>query len=147
MAERGAVRGTGRATGRGRGTSSPSSTASPSTSATPGSTQVTSSPSPYLVILNPEYHGPSSPPAPTVPPTMPSWTRRRKPRAFRKKEKKDQIEMKSFEIPNLTQQASGIQRGKYNDGMVTEISKTTPTTLSFEKCEETIVLFLPHQQK
>ncbi|MED6122757.1 hypothetical protein PIB30_042885 [Stylosanthes scabra] len=77
MAGRGTARGTGRGsvrgTGRGHGTSTPSSTASPSTSATPGSTQVTSSPSPYLVVLNPEYHGPPLPPPPPIPPTMPEW--------------------------------------------------------------------------
>ncbi|MED6138507.1 hypothetical protein PIB30_074827 [Stylosanthes scabra] len=77
MAGRGTARGTGRGSvrgaGRGRGTSTPSSTASPSTSATPGSTQVTSSPSPYLVVPNPEYHGPPPPPPPPIPPTMPEW--------------------------------------------------------------------------
>ncbi|MED6131660.1 hypothetical protein PIB30_011811 [Stylosanthes scabra] len=64
-------RGAERGTGRGRGTSSPS-TSSPSTSAMPGSTQETSSPSPYLAVLNPEYHGPPSPPPPPIPPTIPS---------------------------------------------------------------------------
>ncbi|MED6140281.1 hypothetical protein PIB30_091634 [Stylosanthes scabra] len=43
-------------------------------SVTPGSTQVTSTPSPYLVVLNPDYHGPPPPPPPPVPPTVPAWT-------------------------------------------------------------------------
>ncbi|MED6197778.1 hypothetical protein PIB30_059843 [Stylosanthes scabra] len=68
-----AGRGAGKGTGRGRGTSSPS-TSSHSTSAMPGSTQVTSSPSPYLVVLNPEYQGPPPPPPPPIPPTIPSRT-------------------------------------------------------------------------
>ncbi|MED6128113.1 hypothetical protein PIB30_094569 [Stylosanthes scabra] len=77
MAGRGTARGTGRGSGRvagrGRGTLTPSSTASPSTSATPGSAQVTSSPSPYLVVLNPEYHGPPPPPPPPMSPTVLEW--------------------------------------------------------------------------
>ncbi|MED6151647.1 hypothetical protein PIB30_084456 [Stylosanthes scabra] len=63
-AGRGTWRGTGRDAGRGRGTLSPSSTASSSTFATAGSTQVTSSPSPYLVVLNSEYRGPPPPSPP-----------------------------------------------------------------------------------
>ncbi|MED6225818.1 hypothetical protein PIB30_097337 [Stylosanthes scabra] len=70
---RGTGRGSGRVTGRGRGTLTPSSTVSPSTSATPGGAQVTSFPSPYLVVLNPEYHGPPPPPPPPIPPTVPEW--------------------------------------------------------------------------
>ncbi|MED6226590.1 hypothetical protein PIB30_105374, partial [Stylosanthes scabra] len=72
-----AARDTGKGRGRGRGRAvvpTMETTASPSTSATPGSTHVTSTPSPYLVVLNPDYHGPLPPPPPAVPPTVPAWT-------------------------------------------------------------------------
>ncbi|MED6141529.1 hypothetical protein PIB30_104375 [Stylosanthes scabra] len=72
-----AARDTGKGSGRGRGRAvvpPTETTASPSTSATPGSTHVTSTPSPYLVVLNPDYHGPPPPPPPAVPPTVPAWT-------------------------------------------------------------------------
>ncbi|MED6150528.1 hypothetical protein PIB30_073210, partial [Stylosanthes scabra] len=72
-----AARDTGKGRGRGRGRAvvpPTETTASPSTSATPGSTHVTSTPSPYLVVLNPDYHGPPPPPPPAVPPTVPAWT-------------------------------------------------------------------------
>ncbi|MED6215512.1 hypothetical protein PIB30_114359, partial [Stylosanthes scabra] len=72
-----AARDTGKGRGRGRGRAvvpTTGTTASPSTSATPGSTHVTSTPSPYLVVLNPDYHGPLPPPPPAVPPTVPAWT-------------------------------------------------------------------------
>ncbi|MED6209688.1 hypothetical protein PIB30_057164 [Stylosanthes scabra] len=49
-------------------------TPSPSTSATPGSTQVNSTPSSYLVVLNPDYHGSPPPPPPPIPPIVPVWT-------------------------------------------------------------------------
>ncbi|MED6216945.1 hypothetical protein PIB30_012952 [Stylosanthes scabra] len=35
---------------------------------------MTSSPSSYLVVLNPEYHDPLLPPPPPIPPTIPSLT-------------------------------------------------------------------------
>ncbi|MED6209740.1 hypothetical protein PIB30_057654 [Stylosanthes scabra] len=68
-----AARGTGKGRGRGCGRAvvPPTETIpSPSTSATPGSTQVASTPSPYLLVLNPDYHGPPPPPPPPVPPTV-----------------------------------------------------------------------------